>query len=75
MLYRTDYHIHSTFSDGKADPEEYVSAAKSAGLREILEFIQPLKLDYVIGSVHYMGDKSVDSSRDFYTGKGGTVFR
>ena len=126
MLYRTDYHIHSTFSDGKAHPEEYIAAARSAGIKEmgfsehlnlfresqdwcmpvtvlpeyldyikslarkekgieirtglevdffsgksaeIYKFLQPIKLDYVIGSVHYMGESSVDSSRDFYIGK------
>jgi histidinol-phosphatase (PHP family) len=126
MLYRTDYHIHSTFSDGKAHPEDYIAAAKYAGLKEmgfsehlnlfresqewcmpvtilpeylnyikslarhekeiiirtglevdffpgkskeIYEFLRPLKLDYIIGSVHYMGEVSVDSSADFYNGK------
>ncbi|HEX2968013.1 MAG TPA: histidinol-phosphatase HisJ family protein [Bacteroidales bacterium] len=35
MIYRTDYHVHTTFSDGKADPEEYITAARDAGLSEI----------------------------------------
>lgn len=35
MLYRTDYHIHSLYSDGKAEPEEYIKAAINAGLSEI----------------------------------------
>jgi histidinol-phosphatase (PHP family) len=35
MLYKTDYHIHSNFSDGKAAPEEYLTAAVSAGISEI----------------------------------------
>jgi HisJ family histidinol phosphate phosphatase len=35
MLYKTDYHVHTTFSDGKADPEEYVRQAISAGINEI----------------------------------------
>ena len=35
MLYKTDYHIHTTFSDGKADPEEYITSAIAAGLQEI----------------------------------------
>ena len=35
MLYKTDYHIHTTFSDGKADPEEYILPAISAGIKEI----------------------------------------
>jgi histidinol-phosphatase (PHP family) len=126
MIYRTDYHIHSTFSDGKAEPWEYIDAAARVGMKEIgfsehlnliipdqewcmnpartpeyirsirklskeskqiqvriglevdffpgreneiLDFISPLDLDYVIGSVHYMGDTTVDSSPDFFTGK------
>ncbi len=35
MIYKTDYHIHSTFSDGKAAPEEYIAAAVAAGISEI----------------------------------------
>lgn len=35
MIYKTDYHIHTTFSDGKAAPEEYIPAARNAGLREM----------------------------------------
>ncbi|HEY5125224.1 MAG TPA: histidinol-phosphatase [Ignavibacteria bacterium] len=123
MIYRTDYHTHTTFSDGKADPEEYISQAISAGIKEIgfsehlnlfvadqqwcmdpkrvpeyishiarlkkkfsgikiktglevdyfpgkeeeiYEFINGLELDYVIGSVHYLGEKTVDSGPDFY---------
>jgi histidinol-phosphatase (PHP family) len=123
MIYKTDYHIHSTFSDGKADPEEYIVNAISAGIREIgfsehlnlvtddqtwcmepgkvpeyisyikklkkifpgikiktglevdyfpgkveeiYQFIKGLKLDYVIGSVHYLGEKTVDSGVDFF---------
>jgi histidinol-phosphatase (PHP family) len=123
MLYRTDYHIHTTFSDGKASPEEYISQAMSAGLNEIgfsehlnlgvpgqawcmdpgrvnefiskireltkkntdlkirtglevdyfsgkeeliYDFLKDLDLDYVIGSVHYLGEKSVDNSPEFY---------
>jgi histidinol-phosphatase (PHP family) len=126
MIYKTDYHTHSTFSDGRSAPEDYVSAARAAGLNEIgfsehltlfrqkedwnidpsvintyidhigairnstnhirirtgLEvdyfegkeketeaFLAPLKLDYVIGSVHYLGEKTVDSGPDFYEGK------
>ncbi len=123
MLYRTDYHIHTTYSDGKADPEEYIIQAISAGMKEIgfsehinlleankewcmdperiheyishigrlrktvsgikiktglefdyspgkeeeiYKFINRLGLDYVIGSVHYLGEKTVDSGPDFY---------
>ena len=126
MIYRTDYHIHSTFSDGKAAPEEYIPSALAAGMAEIgfsehlnlfkesqewcmpvsllrdylsyirklaksekgiavriglevdfftgrtseiYDFLEPLKLDYIIGSVHYMGETTVDSSRDFYLEK------
>lgn len=35
MIYKTDYHIHSFFSDGKSMPEEYIAAAIDAGLQEI----------------------------------------
>ena len=118
--------MHSTFSDGKALPDDYVPFALNAGLSEIgfsehlnlfsddqfycmdpqqvnefltyidtlnqatenliirkgLEidfvpgeekkitgFIDNLDLDYRIGSVHYMGDKSVDLGPEFYQGK------
>ena len=123
MIYRTDYHIHTTFSDGKADPGEYISQAISAGINEIgfcehlnlftanqqwcmdperapeyisyikkfkktisgikiktglevdyfqgkeeeiFKFLNPLELDFVIGSVHYLGEKTVDSGPEFY---------
>lgn len=126
MIYSTDYHIHTTFSDGKAAPEDYVTAAISAGLSEIgfsehlslyrenqdwvmqpeniaeylsrigslkdsennivirtgleidffpgrekeLElFLNDIDLDYRIGSVHYMGEKTVDLGPEFYEGK------
>lgn len=126
MIYKTDYHIHSTFSDGSAAPEEYIPYARSAGLKEVgfsehltlfrdsldwsmnsdsvkpylkkikdlkktvndisvrtgLEvdyfpgkekeisaFLKKLELDYVIGSVHYLGDKTVDMGPEFYKGK------
>ncbi|HLP74146.1 MAG TPA: histidinol-phosphatase [Bacteroidales bacterium] len=126
MIYRTDYHIHSTFSDGRSAPEEYVEAALKAGLNEIgfsehltlflepqswnmnpervheyinyieglkknfpqikirkgLEvdyfpgkeketgdFLKGLPLDYVIGSVHYQGDVTVDLGPEFYEGQ------
>ena len=35
MIYRTDYHIHSSFSDGRAAPEDYIAPAIAAGLKEI----------------------------------------
>jgi histidinol-phosphatase (PHP family) len=35
MTYKTDYHIHTTFSDGKAPATEYIKPALSAGLNEI----------------------------------------
>lgn len=123
MIYKTDYHIHTTFSDGKADPEEYIIQAISLGLseigfsehlnlfvpdqkwcmdrarvpefistirrlkknytgikiktglevdyipgkeEEIYKFIIPLDIDYVIGSVHYLGETTVDSGPEFY---------
>jgi histidinol-phosphatase (PHP family) len=126
MTYRTDYHIHTTYSDGKAGPEDYIMAAISAGLKEIgfsehlnlfvdnqhwcmdpgrvsdyishirrlrdavsniqirigleidyfpgkeeeiYKFINGLDLDYVLGSVHYLGDMTVDNGADFYENK------
>jgi len=126
MIYRTDYHIHSRFSDGKSAPEDYIAPAISAGLKEIgfsehltlfreslewsmnasavepylthikalsqnvrdiivrtgLEvdffpgkekeissFLSSVNLDYAIGSVHYLGDSSVDVGPEFYDGK------
>jgi histidinol-phosphatase (PHP family) len=123
MIYKTDYHIHTTFSDGKSEPEEYIAAAVAGGFGEIgfsehlnlvsedqnwcmapgrvheyisylkkikrsfpgieirtglevdycpgkeediYKFIEGLKLDYVIGSVHYLGEKTVDSGPEFY---------
>jgi len=126
MIYKTDYHIHSKFSDGNSAPEDYIAPAISAGLKEIgfsehltlfresldwsmdapavepylthikalsqnvrdikvrtgLEidffpgkekeinsFLCSLNLDYAIGSVHYLGDASVDVSPEFYDGK------
>jgi histidinol-phosphatase (PHP family) len=126
MIYRTDYHMHSTFSDGRSVPEDYIAPALAAGLseigfsehltlfreledwnmdpagidhylsylesvrkntdhikirtglevdfidgraNEIREFLAPLTLDYVIGSVHYLGEKTVDYGPAFYEGK------
>jgi len=126
MIYRTDYHIHSTYSDGRSGPEEYIAPAIEAGLSEIGfsehlnlfsdqdgsvmapedmpvylknietirksttlikvktglevdffkgkeketgEYLENLDLDYVIGSVHYMGEKTVDNGPEFYEGK------
>ena len=126
MPYKTDYHIHTTFSDGKAAPEDYIPNALAAGISEIgfsehlslfkedqtwcmnpdnvenyIECIQNLKrntnnilirtgleidfipgkekeiglfldnfkLDYRIGSVHYLGEKTVDVGPEFYEGK------
>jgi histidinol-phosphatase (PHP family) len=126
LIYRTDYHIHSSFSDGRAAPEDYIAPAVAAGLNEIgfsehltlfresldwsmnasdvglyLKHINNLsrnvtgikvrkglevdffpgkeneiwsllkktKLDYAIGSVHYLGDSTVDMGPEFYDGK------
>jgi histidinol-phosphatase (PHP family) len=126
MVYRTDYHIHSNYSDGRSAPEDYVIAALAAGLSEIgfsehltlfkdleewnmnplrtspyinhienlrnqysnikikiglevdyfigkeediMSFLSPLPLDYIIGSVHYLGEKTVDFGPEFYLGK------
>jgi len=126
MVYRTDYHIHSDYSDGKAKPEEYIDIAIKKGFNEIgfsehlnikyndpewcmdpsmvedyiiqinilrknysdifiksglevdffpgyeketAEFLNPYSLDYIIGSVHYIGSVTIDSGEDFYEGK------
>ena len=126
MIYRTDYHMHSTYSDGRSVPEDYIAPAIAAGLSEIgfsehltlfrdpedwnmnpvnispyinniqelrgrtksikikigLEvdffegreeetraFLNLLPLDYIIGSVHYLGEKTVDLGLEFYEGK------
>jgi len=126
MIYKTDYHMHSSFSDGRSAPEDYIAPALAAGLKEIgfsehltlfreledwnmnpanissyidhldfmrsntnhikirtglevdfidgkeneiRDFLSPLPLDYVIGSVHYLGEKTVDFGPEFYEGK------
>jgi histidinol-phosphatase (PHP family) len=126
MIYRTDYHMHSSYSDGRSAPEDYIAPAIAAGLSEIgfsehltlfkepqdcnmnpenitsytnhiealrnnikniriktgLEFdffagkedeirtyLSSIPLDYVIGSVHYLGEKTVDASPEFYEGQ------
>ena len=126
MIYKTDYHMHSSYSDGRSAPEDYIAPALAAGLSEIgfsehltlfkelenwnmnpanmssyihhlesirkntnsikiktgLEvdffagkeneiraFLSSLSLDYIIGSVHYLGDKTVDVGPEFYEGK------
>ncbi|MCU0362760.1 MAG: histidinol-phosphatase [Bacteroidales bacterium] len=126
MIYRTDYHIHTTFSDGRSSPSDYIPAALAAGLseigfsehltlfkdqedwfmsggsipdyldtirnlkkiteglsvrtgfevdffqgreKEIGEFLAGLPVDYIIGSVHYMGERTVDYGPEFYEGK------
>lgn len=118
--------MHSTFSDGRSAPEDYIEAGLRAGLSEIgfsehltlflepqtwnmnpqkiheyisyidrlkrnchkikirtglevdffpgrqdeiKEFLNDLPLDYVIGSVHYQGDVTVDLGPEFYDGK------
>lgn len=126
MIYKTDYHMHSVYSDGRSTPEDYIPSAIAAGLseigfsehltlfrdpedwnlkpvnldpyikhiknlsentkelkvrtglevdffpgkeEEIRSFLNPLPLDYIIGSVHYMGSKTVDHGPEFYEGK------
>jgi histidinol-phosphatase (PHP family) len=126
MIYRTDYHMHSLFSDGRSAPEDYIAPALAAGLSEIgfsehltlfrepedwnmkpvnispyinyiedlrnhtdnlkikigLEvdffagkeaeisaYLHTLQLDFIIGSVHYLGERTVDVGPDFYEGK------
>ena len=126
MIYKTDYHMHSTFSDGRSVPEDYIAPAIAAGLNEIgfsehltlfkeledwnmnpenissyinhidtvrhntnhikirtglevdyiedkeneiRDFLSRLPLDYIIGSVHYLGERTVDFGPEFYEGK------
>ena len=126
MIYKTDYHMHSSYSDGRSVPEDYIPPAIEAGLseigfsehltlfkdledwnmnpvnispyinhletlqntiksikikigfevdffarkeKEINAFLHPLPLDYIIGSVHYLGEKTVDVGPEFYEGK------
>ena len=126
MKFISDYHIHTTFSDGKGAPEDYVLKAIESGIPEIgfsdhltltgeqqawaikperleeyalaieelrqkyprvrillgleVDYIPgieglireatgDLPLDYIIGSVHYLGEKTVDIGPDFYLGK------
>src|SRR5512133_3876864 len=35
MTYKTDYHIHTTYSDGREEPEASIKAGIEAGLTEI----------------------------------------
>jgi histidinol-phosphatase (PHP family) len=126
MIYRTDYHVHTTYSDGKTEPEACIEAAVKKGLREIgfsdhlnpagerlqwcmdhdrlpeyaghilrlrkahpeiavrlgieVDYIPNLEketerllsdfpFDYIIGSVHYLGEETVDLGPEFYIGK------
>src|SRR5665811_1593465 len=126
MIYRTDYHMHSSYSDGRSVPEDYIAPALAAGLseigfsehltlfkdledwnmnpvnispyinhlealrkttqnikikiglevdffagkaEEIFNYLHQLPLDYIIGSVHYLGEKTVDFGPEFYQGK------
>jgi histidinol-phosphatase (PHP family) len=126
MIYRTDYHVHSSFSDGRSVPGDYIAPAKAAGLseigfsehltlfknledwntnpvnispyisylenlrnntknikikiglevdffagreKEIFACLNSLPLDFIIGSVHYLGEKTVDAGPDFYEEK------
>lgn len=126
MIYKTDYHMHSTFSDGRSVPEDYIAAALAEGINEIgfsehltlfrelehwnmdpvklpeyishlqnmrentnhikirtglevdyfsgkakelRDYLAPLPLDYVIGSVHFLGETTVDYGPEFYEGK------
>jgi len=126
MIYKTDYHMHSIYSDGRSVPEDYITPAIEAGLseigfsehltltknlenwnmnpanislyinhidnlrnktknikiktglevdffsgkeNEIRSFLASLPLDYIIGSVHYMGESTIDLGPEFYEGK------
>lgn len=126
MIYKTDYHIHTYYSDGIGWPEDYIGRAMEIGLSEIgfsdhltltdeqqdwsiklsmlgeyidrinklkesvtgikvrlglevdyfpdkedeiYKLISKLPLDYVIGSVHYMGEGTVDLGPEYYEDK------
>ena len=54
MIYKTDYHVHTTYGDGRAAPEDYIAPAIEAGLKEI-GFSEHLNLfnakeDWTMGS-------------------------
>ena len=125
-MYKTDYHLHTHYSDGKGTPEQYIEKAKAIGFseigfsdhltltdeqqdwsirlpqlgeyineisslkekengiiirlglevdyfpekeKEISEILADLPLDYIIGSVHYMGEGTVDLGPEFYENK------
>jgi histidinol-phosphatase (PHP family) len=118
--------MHSSYSDGRAIPDDYIAPAKVGGLseigfsehltlfkdledwnmnpviinpyidhikalrnsttdikiriglevdffagkeKEIKDYLSPLPLDYIIGSVHYLGEKTVDFGPEFYKKK------
>lgn len=126
MIYRTDYHIHTIYSDGEGVFEDYLGHALKKGINEIgfsdhltltetqqkwsiipgllneycdkildlknknrniiirigleVDFLpgkeeeiarvtEKLPLDYLIGSVHYMNNGSVDLGPEFYEKK------
>jgi len=126
MIYKTDYHMHSSYSDGRSAPEDYIAQAIVEGMseigfsehltlfkdpedwnmnpenivpyinhieslrnstknlkiktalevdyfegkeEEIRNFLNLFPLDYIIGSVHYLGEKTVDFGPEFYEGK------
>ena len=126
MIYRTDYHIHTKYSDGHGWPEDYIPYAIKAGLseigfsdhltltdeqqdwsirtdlldeyceriiklgqstsgikvklgvevdyfparkQEIMDILQKYPFDYVIGSVHYLGEETVDLGPEYYRDK------
>lgn len=58
MTYRTDYHVHTTFSDGKAAPDDYIVPAINAGIREI-GFSEHFSIDPE--ETWYMNQESISS--------------
>ncbi len=126
MVHKTDYHIHTMFSDGRSLPEDYISRALASDIKELgfsdhltlfrdqedwnmdptlvmtyinhienlrkknhkisiktglevdyfkgkeaetRKFLDNLPLDYIIGSVHFQGEQTVDMGPEFYEGK------
>ena len=126
MTHKTDYHVHTSFSDGRSLPDDYIKHAIDEGLselgfsehltlfrepenwnmnperlpeyfsyldalnektggliirkglevdffpgreKELHDYLKDLPVDYLIGSVHYQGEVTVDFGREYYEGK------
>ena len=68
--YSGSIHIHSTFSDGTAKPDEIAKYANEVGLRNILESLRQFEKDY--GERFTPSNllvKLVENYEDFETGE------